>query len=186
MTEEKRLRLEERVQASDLGRLFKSEEKLKGKIFEVNQSKEFALVDLERGGRCRIELSPVAEYFEAGEEAEVVFMPGLSRYQGAAERDLFCISFPYFKQKFPELSYGEEAEGTVLIRGSKAIYVVLDEDKEIIGCYAPPYAVIPQEFCNLKSGDKVLCLCDTFRSYAGEVVSDNSLPVKIFDLIKLA
>lgn len=140
--------------------IYKAGEIFKGTVYEISSARDILSIDLHRGGNCTVdlgELSRIEPRFEIGCEVELVYMP-----QAATRWDPekgFSLSFRYLKSRFPEYIFGDERFGTVLVRGTNAILVLLDEEKEIVGRYLPPYGAIPDYLQKLSAGDKVICAC---------------------------
>ncbi|MBQ8631617.1 MAG: hypothetical protein IJ479_07875 [Alphaproteobacteria bacterium] len=140
--------------------IYKAGETFEGTIYEMSSAPDSLSIDLLRGGNCTVVLGSLAgiePQFKIGDKVELVYMP-----QAATRWDpekSFSLSFRYLKTRFPDYVFGDERIGTVLVRGTNAILVLLDEEKEIVGRYLPPYGAIPDYLQKLSAGDKVICTC---------------------------
>lgn len=140
--------------------IYRAGEIFEGRIYEMNGDRSVLSVDLHRGGNCTVdlrELSGIEPRFEIGDEVELVYMPQVATRWDPEKS--FSLSFRYLKSRFPNYIFGDERFGTVLVRGTNAILVLLDEEREIVGRYLPPYGVVPDYLQKLRVGDKVVCNC---------------------------
>lgn len=145
--------------------VYKSGEIFKGTVYAVDIRCRKLLVDLERGGSCKVDMYGRTDVWEKGDVVELVYMP-----QTAARwepENSFSLSFQYLKSRFPDEKFGDERTGTVLVRGTNAILVLLEDAEEAVGRYLPPYGSIPSYLHKLKAGDRVVCSC----TQSGDVIS---------------
>lgn len=149
--------------------LYKAGEIFDGTVYAVDEQHGELLVDLIRGGSCRVDMTYYRTIWKKGDVVEVVYMPQTAtRWEPDKS---FSLSFRYLKSRFPDEKFGDERYGKILVCGTNAILVMLDGNEDTVGRYLPPYGAIPKYLQDLKVGDNVICSC----TQNGGIISINEI-----------